>query len=106
MQEVIKVRHLTKSYHNLPAADNVSFSVNKGMVFGLLGANSAGKSTTIECILGTKKADRGEISVLGMNPLTDRKKLFEKESCRNAGLFWRLWRMNFGNIILCMTAAI
>ncbi|MEE0203084.1 ABC transporter ATP-binding protein [Faecalicatena contorta] len=78
MQEVIKVRQLTKSYHNLPAADNVSFSVNKGMVFGLLGANSAGKSTTIECILGTKKADRGEISVLGMNPLTDRKKLFEK----------------------------
>lgn len=78
MQEVIKVRHLTKSYHKLPAADNVSFSVNKGMVFGLLGANGAGKSTTIECILGTKRADRGEISVLGMNPLKDRKKLFEK----------------------------
>lgn len=78
MQEVIKVRQLTKSYHKLPAADNVSFSVNKGMVFGLLGANGAGKSTTIECILGTKRADRGEISVLGMNPLKDRKKLFEK----------------------------
>ena len=78
MQEVIKVRQLTKSYHKLPAADNVSFSVNKGMVFGLLGANGAGKSTTIECILGTKRADRGGISVLGMNPLKDRKKLFEK----------------------------
>ena len=78
MQEVITVRQLTKSYHKLPAADNVSFSVNKGMVFGLLGANGAGKSTTIECILGTKRADRGEISVLGMNPLKDRKKLFEK----------------------------
>ena len=78
MQEVIKVRQLTKSYHKLPAADNVSFSVNKGMVFGLLGANGAGKSTTIECILGTKRADRGEISVLGMNPLKDRKSCLKK----------------------------
>ncbi len=48
------------------------------MVFGLLGANGAGKSTTIECILGTKKSDSGKVSVLGMNPLTERKKLFEK----------------------------
>lgn len=71
MQEVIKVRQLTKSYHNLPAADNVSFSVNKGMVFGLLGANGAGKSTTIECILGTKKADRGRDLRFG-NESTDR----------------------------------
>ncbi len=78
MQEVIKVQQLTKSYGKPPAVDSLSFSVGKGMVFGLLGANGAGKSTTIECILGTKKADRGKISVLGMNHLKDRKKLFEK----------------------------
>lgn len=35
---------------------------------------AAGKSTTIECIWGTKKADSGHVSVLDMNPLTDRKK--------------------------------
>ena len=78
MQEVIRVERLTKSYGKLLAVDNISLSVTSGMVFGLLGSNGAGKSTTIECILGTKKAESGHISVLGMNPLTDRKKLFEK----------------------------
>lgn len=78
MQEIIKVERLSKSYGKLRAVDNVSFSVESGTVFGLLGANGAGKSTAIECILGTKKADSGQISVLGMNPLADRKKLFER----------------------------
>lgn len=78
MQEVIKVAQLTKSYGKLLAVDNIHLTIPRGMVFGLLGANAAGKSTTIECILGTKKADSGKISVLGMNPLTDRKKLFQK----------------------------
>ena len=53
MQEVIKVEHLSKSYGEMLAVDNVSLSVKRGTVFGLLGANGAGKSTTIECILGT-----------------------------------------------------
>lgn len=78
MQEVIKVQQLTKAYGTLLAADNISLSVTKGTVFGLLGANGAGKSTVIECMLGTKKADRGQISILGMNPMSDRKHLFEK----------------------------
>lgn len=60
MQEVIRARQLTKSYGKLPAADNISLSVTSGMVFGLLGANGAGKSTTIECILGMKKMDSGQ----------------------------------------------
>lgn len=78
MQEVIKVEQLSKAYNRLPAVDNVSFSIGHGTVFGLLGANGAGKSTTIECVLGTKTADSGQISVLGMNPLKDRKKLFQR----------------------------
>lgn len=78
MQEIIKVEHLTKSYGSLLAVNNVSFSINRGMVFGLLGANGAGKSTTIECMLGTKKADSGLVSILGMHPITSRKVLFEK----------------------------
>lgn len=78
MQEIIKVEQLTKSYDKRLAVNNVSFSVSRGMALGLLGANGAGKSTTIECILGTRKADRGQISVLGIHPLTNRKKLFEK----------------------------
>ena len=78
MKEVIKVEQLTKSYGNFIAVDNVSLSVSRGMVFGLLGANGAGKSTTIECILGTKNPDSGQVSILGLNPKADRKSLFEK----------------------------
>lgn len=78
MHEIIKVEQLIKSYDKQLAVNNVSFSISRGMVFGLLGANGAGKSTTIECILGTKKADGGQVSVLGMHPLSNRKKLFEK----------------------------
>lgn len=78
MQEVIRAEQLTKSYGKLLAVDNISLSVTGGMVFGLLGANGAGKSTAIECILGTKKMDGGHVSVLGMNPQKDRKKMFQR----------------------------
>lgn len=77
MQEMIRVERLTKSYNGKRAVDDVSFTVPRGTILGLLGANGAGKSTTVECILGTKKADSGQVSVLGMNPRTSRKKLFE-----------------------------
>lgn len=55
MEYVIKVEKLSKSYESCVAVENLSFAVKKGTVFGLLGANGAGKSTSIECILGTKK---------------------------------------------------
>ena len=78
MQTVINVERLSKSYGNLPAVDKLSLSVKRGTVYGLLGANGAGKSTTIECILGTKNADSGTVSVLGCNPKKDRHRLFQK----------------------------
>lgn len=77
MDEIIKVRQLSKSYGSLAAVQKLDLSVRQGTVFGLLGANGAGKSSTIECILGTRKPDAGEISILGMNPLCQRKQLFE-----------------------------
>ncbi|AVQ44905.1 ABC transporter ATP-binding protein [Clostridium botulinum] len=76
--EVIKVHNLYKSYGNIQVVKGVSLTVKKGEVFGLLGANGAGKSTTIECILGTKNFDDGEVSILGMNPQKERKQLFQK----------------------------
>ena len=72
------VKNLTKNYGEKVAVDNLSFEVKKGTVFGLLGANGAGKSTTIECILGTKKADSGEARILEMNPTKERTRLFER----------------------------
>ena len=77
MQTAIKVEQLSKSYDNLLAVDKISLLVKRGTVYGLLGANGAGKSTTIECILGTKSADSGTVSVLGCNPKKDRHRLFQ-----------------------------
>lgn len=74
----IVVKNLTKQYGNKIAVDNLSFQVKKGTVFGLLGANGAGKSTTIECILGTKKMNSGEVSILDRNPIKERTKVFER----------------------------
>ena len=78
MEEVVKVESLTKVYGALPAVDHVSLSVKHGTAFGLLGANGAGKSTTIECILGTKRADSGNISVLALDPGKNRRRLFQQ----------------------------
>ena len=77
MNEIISVKQLSKSYGGLTAVQGLDLSVTQGTVFGLLGANGAGKSTTIECMLGTRKFDAGTVSILGMNPLLQRKQLFE-----------------------------
>lgn len=76
--DAIVVKNLTKKYGTNLAVDKLSFQVEKGKVFGLIGANGAGKSSTLECILGTKKMDAGEVSILGMNPIKERTKVFER----------------------------
>ena len=78
MQEALKAERLSKSYGDQLALDNLNLCVQKNTVFGLLGANGAGKSTTIECILRTRKADSGTISVLGRDPKKDRRNLFQE----------------------------
>ncbi len=65
MSEAVFVQGLTKKYGAKTVVDHLNIVVKSGTVFGLLGANGAGKSTTIECILGTKKADGGTIRLLG-----------------------------------------
>lgn len=78
MEHAILAQSLTKNYGPLHAIEDVSLRVRQGTAFGLLGANGAGKSTTIECILGTKTPDSGNVSVLGLNPKQHRKQLFER----------------------------
>ncbi len=78
MQEVIKVEKLSKSYHGKTVLSDLNLTIQSGTVFGLLGANGAGKSTSIECMLGTKKADAGMSTILGMDPVAKRKQLFER----------------------------
>jgi ABC-2 type transport system ATP-binding protein len=78
MGAVIEVQHLHKEYGDTVAVDDVSFAVEEGEIFGILGPNGAGKTTTVECIEGLRTPDRGEISVLGLDPLRDRAELTQR----------------------------
>lgn len=62
---VVKVENLVKRYKTLTALDNLSFEVNEGEIFGLLGPNGSGKTTAINCILSLLKYDKGSILVFG-----------------------------------------
>jgi ABC-2 type transport system ATP-binding protein len=78
MTAVIEVRNLRKAYGDTVAVDDVSFTVQEGEIFGILGPNGAGKTTTVECVEGLRTADRGEISVLGLDPRRDRAELTQQ----------------------------
>jgi ABC-2 type transport system ATP-binding protein len=75
---VISVRHLHKAYGPTVAVDDVSFIVHAGEIFGILGRNGAGKTTAVECMTGLRRADRGEISVLGLDPRRDAREVHER----------------------------
>lgn len=77
-EQCIQVKNLTKSFAGRKVINELSFEVNKGEVFALLGHNGAGKSTTIDLILGLKYQDEGNATILGMDAAKHRKKVFEK----------------------------
>ena len=70
-KSVISVSNLTKFYGDFKAVDSVSFTVDKGTVYGYLGPNGAGKSTTIRTMLGLLKPNQGEVQIRGVNPTKD-----------------------------------
>ena len=65
MQEIITVNHLTKRFKELTAVDDISFSVEKGELFGFLGENGAGKTTTINMLCTLLAPTAGEVSLSG-----------------------------------------
>jgi len=75
---VIEVTNLHKRYGGTVAVDDVSFSVERGEIFGVLGPNGAGKTTTVECVEGLRKPDGGTVSVLGLDPRRDRAELTQR----------------------------
>lgn len=77
-KQCIQVKNLTKSFSGRKVINDLSFEVYKGEVFALLGHNGAGKSTTIDLILGLKSLDEGNATILGMDAVKHRKKIFEK----------------------------
>jgi ABC-2 type transport system ATP-binding protein len=68
---VIEVSGIRKTYGSTVAVSDISFEVSEGEIFGLIGPNGAGKTTTMECVEGVRRPDRGEISILGLDPFRD-----------------------------------
>jgi ABC-2 type transport system ATP-binding protein len=68
---VIEARNLTKNYGGQKAVDDVSFTINRGEIFGLLGPNGAGKTTIILMLLGLTEISAGEARVLGHDPVRE-----------------------------------
>lgn len=62
---ILEVKDLTKWYGEYQAVDHISFAINEGEVWGLLGANGAGKSTTIQMLVGLTTPDSGTVSYFG-----------------------------------------
>jgi len=98
MPAVIDVQQLHKSYQDTVAVGDVSFTVQEGEIFGILGPNGAGKTTTVECIEGLRTPDRGQISVLGLDPQRDRALLtqrlgaqLQEAGCPASSGWPRLW---------------
>jgi ABC-2 type transport system ATP-binding protein len=72
---VVTVDRLVKRYGTATAVDDLSFTVEKGMIFALLGPNGAGKTSTLECIEGVRRADAGRIEVLGLDPMRESRRM-------------------------------
>ncbi|KXK60301.1 multidrug ABC transporter ATP-binding protein [Micromonospora rosaria] len=75
---VVEVKNLHKRYGDRIAVDDVSFAVEEGEIFGVLGPNGAGKTTTVECVSGLRTPDRGQLTVLGLDPRRDRREVRER----------------------------
>jgi ABC-2 type transport system ATP-binding protein len=87
----IEVNDLRKSYGEVEAVRGVSFSVERGEVFGLLGPNGAGKTTTVEILEGYRRRSGGQVRVLGQDPEERDRRLQERVGIvlQNCGFYPR-----------------
>ena len=78
MPPIISVSHLSKKFKDLTAVDDLSFTVNEGDVYGFLGQNGAGKSTTIRMLLSLIKPTSGDITIFDKNLFTRRNEILKQ----------------------------
>lgn len=78
MSAIIRVKHLSKNFNEIKAVDDLSFTVESEQVYGFLGQNGAGKSTTIRLLLTLIKPTSGEIEIFGMNLQDHRKEILRQ----------------------------
>ncbi len=73
--DIVLVRDFRKIYGDVVAVDGISFEVRRGEIFGLLGPNGAGKTTTMESLEGLRHPSAGSLSILGVDPTQQPKRL-------------------------------
>ena len=73
---LVNAQNVTKTFGDVRAVDNVSFSIDEGKILGLIGPNGAGKTTLLKAVLGLTDCE-GELSVLGLDPFRQRKELMQ-----------------------------
>jgi ABC-2 type transport system ATP-binding protein len=78
MSAIIKVSRLTKEFGEIHAVNDLTFTVEKGEVYGFLGQNGAGKSTTIRMLLTLIEPTSGEMEIFGLNLKRHRKEVLKK----------------------------
>jgi len=78
MNKIVEINHLSKKYKDFTAVDDLSFSVNSGDVYGFLGQNGAGKSTTIRMMLTLIEPTSGEINIFGKPLSKNRHEILSK----------------------------
>lgn len=74
----VQIKNLTKTFGRTTAIDNLSLNIEKGKITGLIGADAAGKTTLIRLIIGLLLPDSGEVSLLNLNPFTQKPNLVKK----------------------------
>ncbi len=75
MMNTVEIKNLTKTFGKITALDNFSLNIEKGKITGLIGADGAGKTTLLRTIIGLLIPDKGKISTLGFNPVTQKNEL-------------------------------
>src|SRR5436190_7241890 len=78
MAAIINAKHLSKQFRDVTAVDDLSFSVPEGKIYGFLGQNGAGKSTTIRMLLTLISPTGGEIEIFGMDLKKHRKEILKR----------------------------
>ena len=75
MNDIIRIENFSKNYNDIIAVKNISYNVMRGEMFGLVGPDGAGKTTTIRTLCGLLNPDKGNIEVLGYDMLKEKKKI-------------------------------
>ncbi len=75
---LVRIEGLSRHFGGVPAVDGVSFEVRRGEMFGLIGPDGAGKTTTLRALLGLLRADAGSVRTCGLDPLRARRRLSSK----------------------------